>query len=97
MAARGAVAAAVEAAVGLGHNYVGSEHLLLGLMADPGTVAATKLHQHGVQAADARRALLAALAGFTHGRQAGVGVPADQIEDLARRLAAVEERLAAIG
>jgi ATP-dependent Clp protease ATP-binding subunit ClpA len=73
MASRGAVAAAVEAAVGLGHNYVGSEHLLLGLMADPATVAARVLHQHGAR------------------------LPADQIEDLARRLAAVEERLAAIG
>jgi ATP-dependent Clp protease ATP-binding subunit ClpC len=98
MAAKGAVAAEVEAAVGLGHNYVGSEHLLLGLMDDPATVAARVLHQQGVQAAaDVRRALLAALAGVTHGRQAGARVPADQIDDRARRLAAVEERLAAIG
>ncbi|HEX5188219.1 MAG TPA: Clp protease N-terminal domain-containing protein [Streptosporangiaceae bacterium] len=93
---RGALAAAVDAAVGLGHNYVGSEHLLLGLKANPDTVAARALHQHRVQAVDVRRALLSALAGFTRGRQAGALMPADQIEDLARRVAAVNERLAAI-
>ena len=97
MQAREALAAAIESAVALGHNYVGSEHLLLGLRAGEGTVAARALHQHGVEAVEVRRALLAALAGYAHGRQAAGRIPPDSIDDLARRLEAVENRLAALG
>jgi ATP-dependent Clp protease ATP-binding subunit ClpA len=97
MAARAALAVAIESAVGLGHNYVGSEHLLLGLLAGQDTIAGLVLRQQGVQAADVRRALQAALAGFTHGRQAAGQPQLPRIEDLVRRIEAVEERLAALG
>jgi hypothetical protein len=41
--ARNVLAAAGEAARGLGHNYVGTEHFLLGILADPQSLAAKLL------------------------------------------------------
>lgn len=105
--ARNAVASAIEAAIGLGHNYLGCEHLLLGLLAEPGSAAGRALREHEVQAADARHALTAALAGYAHGRQAPW--PTDERghderghderghDELGRRLDAVESRLTALG
>ena len=49
--AKSAVAAAQEAARGLGHDYIGTEHLLLGLFADPASVAAEVLAHAGVDRA----------------------------------------------
>jgi ClpA/ClpB-like protein len=46
--ARRAVDAAAKAARALGHNYVGSEHLLLGLFAEPEGLAARALAEAGV-------------------------------------------------
>jgi hypothetical protein len=46
--ARRAVDAAATAARGLGHNFVGSEHLLLGLFAQPEGLAARALAEAGV-------------------------------------------------
>ncbi len=42
---------AIEAAEGLGHTYVGSEHLLLGLLRIDGGVASVVLQKNGVDAA----------------------------------------------
>ena len=47
--AREAIRLAVEAAEGLGHGYVGTEHLLIGLMEEGTGVAAQILAAHGVQ------------------------------------------------
>lgn len=46
--ARHAVDAATRAARGLGHNFVGSEHLLLGLFSEPQGLAAQVLAEAGV-------------------------------------------------
>jgi ATP-dependent Clp protease ATP-binding subunit ClpC len=97
LAAREAVASATETAVGLGHNYVGCEHMLLGLLAGRDSVAGRALAAHKVTEADARRALIAAIAGYAHGRQAAGPTGGEAHEDLRRRLEAVERRLAAIG
>ncbi len=97
VSARSALAAAMEASVGLGHSYVGTEHLLLGLLADPQSVAGRALGEHHVKEADARRALTAALAGFTYGQRAQSQAPQDAHEELGRRLDAIESRLAALG
>ncbi|HET6909600.1 MAG TPA: Clp protease N-terminal domain-containing protein [Mycobacteriales bacterium] len=48
--ARNAVAAASEEAIALGHNYIGSEHLLLALLRDPESVAYRALEQVGASA-----------------------------------------------
>jgi hypothetical protein len=49
--ARRAVDAAAEAALGLGHNFVGTEHLLLGLFSQPEGLAARALAEAGVDRA----------------------------------------------
>ena len=91
-----AMAAAMEAAVDFGHNYVGCEHLLVGLLADPDGQAGQVLRGHGVDPASLRRALTSAMAGYAHGRQAGASV-AEQLDEIVHRLAGIEQRLTAIG
>ena len=49
--ARRAIDAATEAARALGHNYVGTEHVLLGLFAEPEGLAARALAEAGVDRA----------------------------------------------
>ncbi len=46
--AQRALELAHEAASQLGHNYVGSEHILLGLLREETGIAARVLTQHGV-------------------------------------------------
>jgi len=47
--ARNAVAASSEEAIALGHNYIGTEHLLLALLRDPESVAYRALERVGGQ------------------------------------------------
>jgi hypothetical protein len=54
---------ATEAAVRLGHNYVGTEHLLLGLVDGDG-VAATVLRDAGLTSEQTLNAVISQLAGF---------------------------------
>lgn len=91
-----AIAAAMESAIGFGHNYVGCEHLLVGLLADADSQAGQALRGHGIDLADLRRVLTSAVAGFTHGRQAA-GSIAEQLDEIVRRLDGIEQRLTAIG
>ncbi len=49
---------------GLGNNYVGSEHLLLGLVAEPDGVAGSVLRSLGADLRVTRRMVAAALAGW---------------------------------
>jgi ATP-dependent Clp protease ATP-binding subunit ClpA len=59
-ALRDALAAALE----LAHNYIGTEHLLLGLYGDPGSAAAGILAQAGASEDDARAHVQQMLTGF---------------------------------
>lgn len=56
----------VTEATSLGHNYVGCEHLLLGLIAEPDGGAGQILRSLGAEYRLARRAVSAALAGYVH-------------------------------
>ncbi len=56
-ATRAALAKALSEAVGLGHNYVGTEHLLLGILHDPDSDAGAALAMAGVTLDPARDAL----------------------------------------
>ena len=47
-AALSAIGTAISEASQLGHNYVGTEHILLGLLKENGSLAYTLLHRHGV-------------------------------------------------
>ena len=60
--------AAVKAAEGLGHTYIGSEHILLGLLSDTSTVAGAVLAAHNITYADIEEELK---------RSIGVGVPTE--------------------
>jgi ATP-dependent Clp protease ATP-binding subunit ClpA len=56
----------VAEATALGHNYVGCEHLLIGLAAEPDGVAGRALREAGADVKSVRRVVVAALAGYTH-------------------------------
>jgi Clp amino terminal domain, pathogenicity island component len=56
------------AALDLGHNYIGTEHILLGLLRVPESGAAQALTDLGVTHDRVREAVVVALAGFQAGR-----------------------------
>lgn len=56
----------VVEALTLGHNYVGCEHLLLGLLAEPDGAAGEVLRGLGLEPKYARQTVSAALAGLVH-------------------------------
>jgi ATP-dependent Clp protease ATP-binding subunit ClpC len=91
-----AIAVAMEAAIDFGHNYVGCEHLLIGLFVGSEDQAGQVLRDHGVELASLRRTLPSAVAGFKQGRQAA-GSIADQLDLIVSRLDGIEQRLTAIG
>ena len=79
-------------ALQLGHNYIGSEHILLGLLREGEGTGARVLEDLGVDFADMRRSVLSTLR--SHQRpSAGVAEP---IVDIDARLSAIEERLVRI-
>jgi hypothetical protein len=58
--ARASVASAREEAQAMGHNYVGTEHLLLGVLVDPAALSVRVLEELGLAADDLREAVFAA-------------------------------------
>lgn len=56
----------VAEAMALGHNYVGCEHLLIGLVAEPDGVAGRVLRDAGADAKTVRRVISAAAGGYAH-------------------------------
>jgi ATP-dependent Clp protease ATP-binding subunit ClpC len=78
------IASALEASIDLGHNYLGCEHLLLGL-----------LNTQDSQAA--RRAVTTAIAGFAQARETSAQADLSNLDEIVRRLDAVERRLASLG
>jgi ATP-dependent Clp protease ATP-binding subunit ClpC len=84
----------VTEAIALGHNYVGCEHLLLGLISEPDGTAGQVLRSLGAELRSTRRAVVAALAGYVHLRAQAAGgspaVPADATKAVA---AAVRQEL----
>jgi ATP-dependent Clp protease ATP-binding subunit ClpA len=86
--------AAVREALGLGHNYVGCEHLLLGLLATEDGLASKVLRRMGVDQRTAKRTVVATLAGFVQARET-LDVTGDtnaQLAEILRRLDALECR-----
>jgi Clp amino terminal domain, pathogenicity island component len=84
----------------LGHNYIGTEHILLGLIAEGDGVAAQVLVGLGANAEVTRRKVLEVLESHqikiaTSGPRR-VLAPAGWLGRLERRLTAIEDRLAAI-
>jgi ATP-dependent Clp protease ATP-binding subunit ClpA len=63
--AANALELAVTEAISLGHNYVGCEHLLLGLATETEGTGGAALRDLGADSRPVRRAITAALAGYT--------------------------------
>ena len=95
--ARVAIGAALEASIDLGHNYLGCEHLLLGLLGDATTGAGQVLHGVGLDSAALRRAIVSAAAGFVHARQNTPATETATLDRLTQRLDAIDRRLDAAG
>jgi len=102
--AAGALELTVTEATGLGHNYVGCEHLLLGLVTEPDGVAGQVLRALGAEPRLVRRAVTAALAGYVHLRaqtsssaadptQALVTAVQKQLQPLVERIERLERHL----
>ena len=84
----------VVEALTLGHNYVGCEHLLLGLVAEPDGTAGRVLRGLGAEPRQVRQAVSAALAGYVHlqANQGGLAtVVSKALEPVLRRLDRLEE------
>ncbi|MFI5496232.1 Clp protease N-terminal domain-containing protein [Actinoplanes sp. NPDC051859] len=96
-AAANVVELTVAEAVALGHNYVGCEHLVIALAAEPDGAAGRTLRELGVDAKTTRRAVATAMAGYAHLKAA---TPTEglltavraEIAPLVRRLEALEAR-----
>jgi ATP-dependent Clp protease ATP-binding subunit ClpC len=88
---------AITEAITLGHNYVGCEHLLLGLVTEPDGGGGQVLRAKGVEARSARGAVVAALAGYVHLRAStgttGTGAAVDAAAVLRQAMQPVLERL----
>jgi DNA-binding NarL/FixJ family response regulator len=68
-AAREALACATDEAYRLGHDHVGTEHLLVGLLSDEGVVAGSVLAERGVDQKRVRRAIALTVGTMTTVRQ----------------------------
>ncbi|MEU4426079.1 Clp protease N-terminal domain-containing protein [Actinoplanes sp. NPDC024001] len=103
-AAAGALELSVNEATSLGHNYLGCEHLLLGLIGEPDGTAGQVLRGLGAEARLTRRAVSAALAGYVHLRantaaqhqqppaQGLVAALQEQLKPLVARIERLEQR-----
>ncbi|GAA5200534.1 hypothetical protein GCM10023322_78570 [Rugosimonospora acidiphila] len=103
--AANALELAVTEATALGHNYVGCEHLLIGLVAEPDGTAGQILRSLGAELRLTRRGVVAALAGYVHLRAqassaagaadttALAAVMSQQLQPLLDRIQRLEERV----
>jgi len=91
--ARHAVQIMGDEARALGHNYLGCEHLLLAMIAEPGGIAGRVLRTMGFDLVVTRRAVVTALTGFLHARANTPPPPSAPADQLARALAEITARL----
>jgi ATP-dependent Clp protease ATP-binding subunit ClpC len=93
--AKRALEATTKESLTLLHNYIGCEHLLLGLLATEKGLASQVLRRMGVELVTTRRAVVTALTGFMHAQFQAGPKPADPdpLQQILRRLDAIEERL----
>lgn len=95
-----ALAAAAEEADRLRHDYIGAEHLFLGLLDVDGSIAASLLHARGIQATDVRKSLTDLLAEQPGTASDDVSARIDHIRDLVSHISvahAGDEAAAIIG
>lgn len=88
--AANALELAVTEAVSLGHNYIGCEHLLLGLVSEDEGAGGRVLRAVGADLKSVRASIVAAVAGYAHLSNQGAG---KLLEPLIRRIEKLEQRL----
>lgn len=94
--AKHALEVTAKEALALGHNYIGCEHLLLGLLATEEGIAAKVMNRMGIELRTTRRTVVAALAGLVHQRSAPPDPAGESaLEQILQRLDAIERRLPA--
>jgi ATP-dependent Clp protease ATP-binding subunit ClpA len=99
-AAANALELTVTEAISLGHNYVGCEHLLLGLLSEPDGTAGNVLRTVGADLKSARATVVAALTGYAHLRAQPAGNPAaavaavvkQELQPIIERIERLEQR-----
>ncbi len=96
--AKRALELTAKEALRLGHNYIGSEHLLLGLLATEEGLASKVLRRMGIELHTTRLAVVMALPAFVaqQGKQSSpVTPPQSTLDQILSRLDAIERRLPA--
>jgi ATP-dependent Clp protease ATP-binding subunit ClpA len=93
--AKRALEDATKQALALGHNYLGCEHLLLGLLATEDGLASRVMRRMGMELRTTRRSVMAALGALVRERsQAPPRPTADAtLDQILQRLEAIERRL----
>jgi ATP-dependent Clp protease ATP-binding subunit ClpC len=91
-----ALAAATQAGIELGHNYLGSEHLILGLLAEPDSAGGRVLLGLGGDPAKARRVLASMLSAYKYGSEKTLHGGAAALGEVLRRLDSLETQVAAL-
>ena len=98
--AKRALEATAKEALSLGHNYIGCEHLLLGLLGTEEGLASQVLRRMGLELRTTRSTTAKVLQGFVHAQQnppsttpAPPTISADKFDEILQRLVAIEDRL----
>jgi hypothetical protein len=84
---------AITEAMALGHNYVGCEHLLLGLLVEPDGVAGAVLREAGIDAKTVRRTVGAATLGYAHQQATSGSRDIEALEAIMTRHERIERHL----
>jgi ATP-dependent Clp protease ATP-binding subunit ClpA len=98
-----ALRTALTEAIGFGHNYIGCEHLLLGLINEPDGAAGEILRSRGAELRLARRAVAATISGYVYAKSQAGGEesPAAALREtlgkIGTRLDKLEEQVARLG
>jgi ATP-dependent Clp protease ATP-binding subunit ClpA len=77
----------------LGHNYVGCEHLFLGLLSTEDGLASQVLRRMGAELRTTRRAVISALVGYVQSQQTHEPAAEVSLGEVLHRLDAIERRL----
>jgi ATP-dependent Clp protease ATP-binding subunit ClpC len=97
--AKMALSAALTEALNFRHNYIGCEHLLLGVLATEHGLGSAVMRRVGLDLLSARRAVGNLLAGLVQSRADEAAAPppvvrSSEMDEILRRLEAIEQRLA---
>ena len=91
----GALKGALREAIGMAHNYIGCEHLLLGLVGEEDGEGGRVLRARGLEPKQVKRAVQAALQGYGYARQREQQAGADQLRQVLSRFTERLDRIEA--